>query len=78
MPWESVETLTLLTRQGQPRFYRVTGAAGRFAFQWKVGGDAEQLEAQWTSSAHVVTGSELATLISRQTGAPLGAQEIAT
>jgi len=63
MPWEVVETLTLTTKGGHPQSYRVTGAAGKFAFQWAAGAGAESSKTLMSDGSMLLSGSELASLI---------------
>jgi hypothetical protein len=77
MPWDVVETLTLTTKGGQPQSYRVTGAAGKFAFQWAAGGGRKPSEALLPAGGMLLSGSELASLIARQSGVALAVEETA-
>ena len=77
IPWEIVETLTLTTEGGLPQSYRVTGARGKFAFQWGAGGGARPSATLQPDGAMLVSGSELASLIARRTGVALVVDEAA-
>lgn len=66
MPWDVVETLTLTTRDGEPQFYRVTGAAGKFVFQWSARLQPTPSQ-DTTTEAYFISAAQLAALIERQT-----------
>lgn len=78
MPWEVVETLTLTTKDGQPQSYRVSGAAGKFAFRWSAGGEVKPSAALLPDGGVLLSGRELACLIARQSGVALVLDEAAT
>ncbi len=57
IPWEVVETLTLTTKGGLPQSYRVTGATGKFAFQWGAGSGARPSATLQPDGTMLVSGS---------------------
>src|SRR5262249_30277811 len=68
VPWDSIQTLTLLQRNGQPLAYRVTGNSGKADFTWRARLGRWSLLAK---DATPISPAALAILVTRQSGIAL-------
>jgi hypothetical protein len=67
LPWEAIETLTLITVGSTPKTYHVTGDTGKISLSWPARPDA-RLGSAPPKGALVLAPDALATLIEQQPG----------